>query len=614
MSNSKDSSQKEGVSINEELLGLNKRKIIEYISENNKEMKIDGIFVDSKHIKTFVSGKDLTVGTENFKINGRYDKQQAKILFNIKGFPPFSREINDLDGGKLFYTINPQNKDWSAPEKEHLENFGLVFPNKNNTTMLVDLTKTVSEEDLKRMYSTLIKILIAKGLSRGKFKINSENKIDNGERKMKGNKDNPKHPLNLILYGPPGTGKTYNTVNKALEIIGEDLSGKDRQGIRTLFKKKADEGQIVFTTFHQSMSYEDFIEGIKPLEPEENAQFLSYEVVPGIFKQLCSDAKTQNNFDEIYDNTVKFIKTTGLTLKTVDYKKPFDVIINSNNSLVARPQTERSTEMCITKNMMREYFEEKYIRDWKSYIVPIAEYMEKKFGEVLFKKAVLIIDEINRGNISQIFGELITLIEKDKRVGEDESLELILPYSKEKFSVPSNLYIIGTMNTADRSVEALDTALRRRFCFEEMPPKPNIIAKEGKRQDTDGVVDGISLPKLLETINMRIEKLMDRDHKIGHSYFMSVEDLNGLKRVFQNNIIPLLQEYFFGDYGKIGLVLGKGFFEEIKDDGVEVFADFDGYDASGFDAKQIYKLRKCSDMNDGEFKNALIAAGLTWNQ
>ena len=196
--------------------------------------------------------------------------------------------------------------------------------------------------------------------------------------------------------------------------------------------------------------------------------------------------------------------------------------------------------------------------------LPISSIKTSKRNDDKTKKKqnfVLIIDEINRGNVSQIFGELITLVEEDKRLGTDEALEVTLPYSKEKFGVPPNLFIIGTMNTADRSVEAIDTALRRRFSFEEMPPKPELVAIEGKLKSQNGFLDNIDLPLLLNTLNKRIEKLLDKDHQIGHSYFMSVLSFKDLKSTFQNKIIPLLQEYFFGDYGKIGLVLGKDFFE-----------------------------------------------------
>src|SRR5690606_14211004 len=147
----------------------------------------------------------------------------------------------------------------------------------------------------------------------------------------------------------------------------------------------------------------------------------------------------------------------------------------------------------------------------------------------------------------------------------------------------------GTMNTADRSVEALDTALRRRFSFIEMAPMPELIRTEGKLEN--GIIHGIDLPVLLETMNKRIEKLLDKDHMIGHSYFLSVETLQDLKSAFHNKIIPLFQEYFFGDYGKIGLVIGSKFFD-IEDNQVDenFFAPFDDYDSSPLAERKVYHL------------------------
>lgn len=167
---------------------------------------------------------------------------------------------------------------------------------------------------------------------------------------------------------------------------------------------------------------------------------------------------------------------------------------------------------------------------------------------------VLIIDEINRGNISRIFGELITLLEPDKRKGGTDAREVILPYSKIPFSVPSNLYVLGTMNTADKSLTQLDLALRRRFDFIELLPKPELL---------DGItVHGIAVSVILTVINQRIEVLLDREHTIGHSYFWSLKDLDSdaekeieLGNIFKRRIIPLLQEYFFSDWERIGWVL-----------------------------------------------------------
>lgn len=220
-----------------------------------------------------------------------------------------------------------------------------------------------------------------------------------------------------------------------------------------------------FITFHQSYSYEDFIEGIKPVMSENETSgdsAIGYQIQDGVFKKLCLKA---------------------------------------------------------TKNPSERY--------------------------------AIFIDEINRGNVSAIFGELITLIEQDKRQGEANEISVQLPYSKALFSVPANIDIYGTMNTADRSVEALDTALRRRFSFLEMMPDSSLLK--------DNEVEGIKLKKVLNTINERIEILIDRDHTVGHSYFMNIKTTEALRLAFKDKIVPLLQEYFYGDYGKIGLVLGDGF-------------------------------------------------------
>ena len=290
-------------------------------------------------------------------------------------------------------------------------------------------------------------------------------------------------PKNIILFGPPGTGKTYYSValsaaiaskdNASIEKIlnNESLDDAVYDNLKNTFAdetdKPATDAKIRFTTFHQSYSYEDFIEGIFP---KLDAFSLSYERKDGVFKSICDLAKQHP--DDNY---------------------------------------------------------------------------------------VMVIDEINRGNISKIFGELISLVEEDKRLGGSHELKAVLPYSHESWGIPSNVYIVGTMNTADRSIERIDTALRRRFSFVEMMPKPDLVSGLFLENGTDK----IWLKEILRAINERICYLQGREHQLGHAYLMNIPssngkvDINDLAYAFANKIIPLLQEYFYDDYGRIRLVLGE---------------------------------------------------------
>lgn len=391
--------------------------------------------------------------------------------------------------------------------------------------------------------------------------------------------------LNQILYGPPGTGKTYTTKELAVKIANPnfvfDVLWNDERKREEIIKQYGilfESGQIVFTTFHQSMSYEDFVEGIKPKTINNQVE---YEVEDGIFKQICQKASVKNgNFDEVIEKLKHDVsELDGKPALTIKYaNNSFSLIYRGTSVFYVQPQntTKDNPWYPVNINNMRIAFDSNnYERLYNpTYIREILNYLVKEYGLVQGKKEnnknyVLIIDEINRGNVSAIFGELITLLETDKRLGEDEQIFLDLPYSKnEKFGVPNNLYLIGTMNTADRSVEALDTALRRRFSFTEVMPEPKLL--EGK------FIFGVALDKLLETINKRIEILLDRDHTIGHSYFIKLkeDDSEGLKQVFKNCIIPLLQEYFYGDYEKIGMIIGTGFFDETQKYDSKVFATF----------------------------------------
>ncbi|MGK9475723.1 McrB family protein [Melioribacter sp. OK-6-Me] len=419
---------------------------------------------------------------------------------------------------------------------------------------------TFEEKDYKLLAQDIIWQVLVNDEENGQLQEESNSYINSENNNQK------RLPLNLILYGPPGTGKTYETVSRALSIINNKFYESRSKEDKEEFDRRLKNRQIFFTTFHQSMTYEDFIEGIKPklsdlhaspkidkekskTDRAENEGSVKYEIKDGVFKQACAIAA--------YYCHLK--KKIGKSNK----KKNKDNFIEITND--------------IFEKILTEFNEGKY-----------NQAVKEKSHEA--ERVVLIIDEINRGNIAQIFGELITLIEEDKRLGNNEALSVVLPYSKKIFSVPANLYIIGTMNTADRSVEAMDTALRRRFVFEEIEP-----LYEGPKE-LDQIYGQYRIGDILKTINARIEKLLDKDHRIGHSYFMFSEDGNleeNLKDVFYNRIIPLLQEYFYNDYGKIGLVLGKGFIEN-KDDQIN-FASFDYPELEDYNERKLYKIQKNRD-------------------
>lgn len=453
-------------------------------------------------------------------------------------------------------------------------------------------------------------------------------------------------PLNQILYGPPGTGKTYNTINKAVGIANPEFNlEQDRDIVKIEYDRLVKNGQIVFSTFHQSMSYEDFIEGIKPEieENEDGAKSVVYEVKNGIFKEICKNAERPQfekleviedySFDDAFNDLVLEaneklenneqlflpILTENLGLKIVGISDRGNLILKPIYSDDAKEYTVSYSraeklqqifpDLSVVKNIDKEFRSVIGGSNSTAYW-SVLNYINNKINSekkstsqsvsLQCKPCVLIIDEINRGNVSQIFGELITLIEEDKRLGNDEAIEVTLPYSKEKFGVPRNLYIIGTMNTADRSVEALDSALRRRFIFEEMPPKYDL---EGLQQN----LYDFSASEILYTINKRIEKLLDKDHQIGHAYFIN-KDETSIIDSFYKNIIPLLQEYFFGDYGKIGLVLGSGFVRKVASE--SVFAEFEPLGSEQFEEREIYEI--IDHKNDSfAFENAI---GLLMNK
>ncbi|AHJ13392.1 McrB family protein [Sulfurospirillum multivorans] len=434
------------------------------------------------------------------------------------------------------------------------------------------LVKKLDEETRKRL--TYVK-LVENGLkpSTINYILNNNEKLYNYVIKViygeLGENMKKLQSLNQILYGPPGTGKTYHTITKAIEIIDNDFferhreeTPENRKSLKAKFEVYKQAGQIEFVTFHQSYGYEEFVEGIKAIPPKEkgneNGLEMIYKVVSGIFKNLCEKTNDKSfSFKEKIEKHRELLQNEEIILKTIT-GVPFKL---SKSDSGITTQTNHSFSI----NKLIE------INDGKLSSKPdgtygkfIVEDIHKRFPNNELKNYILIIDEINRGNISKIFGELITLIEPSKRIGAEESLHVRLPYSNESFGVPSNLYIIGTMNTADRSIALMDTALRRRFDFTEMMPRTELL---------DFSIEGIHVKSMLEAINKRIEYLYDRDHTIGHAYFMELKEpdkqtLETVSYIFRNKIIPLLQEYFYDDWEKIVMVLGDGFIEksEIKSD------------------------------------------------
>ena len=356
--------------------------------------------------------------------------------------------------------------------------------------------------------------------SKGRRLLESTRESEEALREMnlldKGNKTEVVYDKNMILYGPPGTGKTYSTAIYAVAIC-------DNKNVEEL--KEDYDG--VMTRYNKLLeegrvkfitfhqSY-GYEEFIEGIKPVLNNQnSIGYTIEDGAFKAFCKDAT------KVEDE-------------------------NSHNKVADDNAADVS--------------------------------MEQQDKELPNKNYVFVIDEINRGNISKIFGELITLIEDTKRAGMAEARTAVLPYSGDLFSVPSNVYILGTMNTADRSISLMDTALRRRFQFIEMMPDVAILEKIGANR-----VGDLDVALMLKTINERITYLYDREHTIGHAFFTKLAknpSIDTLRSIFEKSVIPLLQEYFYEDYQKIQFVLGdndkEDDFKFIRDEELNVKNIFKG--------------------------------------
>lgn len=405
---------------------------------------------------------------------------------------------------------------------------------------LTDITKYASDEPEYEMYYDRLLGIMNESKDEEEFK------------------ETPLFPLNTILYGPPGTGKTYNTIKRAAEIVTNTTIENDSEALK-IYKSKLHD-QIEFITFHQNYSYEDFIQGLRP-DTENNNQ-LTFERKDGIFKIMADKAKknldesgkplvAKKSFEEVFNEFFGPLVEGEVEELEVKMKKvSYYITAVTNKSIDFRKASGGSAHTLSIATLKRMYAAESVldIQGLASYYTPLLDELlllgKDVYGrkEVVNRKDyVLIIDEINRANISRVFGELITLIEPDKRSGGKLPMEVVLP-SGEKFMVPSNLYIIGTMNTADKSIALLDIALRRRFEFESMYPKYDIEGHE------------IFDVEILKKINEQIIKTKGHDFQIGHSYFMGYENQDLLKRM-NKKVIPLLLEYYMNDKKEVEKIL-----------------------------------------------------------
>lgn len=458
-------------------------------------------------------------------------------------------------------------------------------------------------------------------------------------------------PTNLILYGPPGTGKTFATAREAVKLCSSGVNLDDRTAVEAEYRRLVEARQVEFVTFHQSYSYEDFVEGLRPPvsskdgEGDEDKSGFRLEVSPGVFHRIATRAaaskgSTGKSFDltgrqvfkmsigeaanpedaylfeeslengyallgfgEIDWSDERFAKRDAMieawkeeqpdaeppTPRSASVQcpdmfrnwiKPGDIVIVSKGNGSFRAIGEVTGPYKYAPREDGGYFHRRAVNWlWSDRTgVPVEEIYAKRFSmRTLYmltpsdlnmvaleryitsqepggppEPFVLIIDEINRANISKVFGELITLLEPDKRTTpEGGGLTVRLPYSKQAFGVPANLHVIGTMNTADRSIALLDTALRRRFEFRELMPDPDLPELKAA-----GARCGVDLSKLLRTLNDRIEYLFDREHQIGHAYFIKCASRDDVDAVMRHKVIPLLAEYFYEDWSKVALVLG----------------------------------------------------------
>ncbi|MFY4783068.1 McrB family protein [Aliarcobacter butzleri] len=531
--------------------------------------------VNNNHLMCRLCKGYIFQGNENYIFVPLYKKVDTSNHTKTIGFVYTQNEqyieivFNNIEGNeKIFYDeINEYLKKSDKVIVKKIHNFKFQYI--LNESLEKNLLYFIS--DVKGRIDSLI---IKYGLENEYFISEKEfqdllNKIEMNPKIIKDKEDEMKINLktkNIMLYGAPGVGKTHN-YKKLVSLIE---SGKYNESdifksiienqkldidIDKTFEIIKNEKRIEFVTFHQSYSYEDFIEGFRP---SENTHI---ELEDGIFKLICNKAKNQVketkfqhiSFDEAFDilrtqyienELDKIYSVSNVEIIIHEFKEKTIKVQSSNakDTQYVKKSDLETVVQSILNNEVQKPSDIKNLGVKKDTIslgglyYPIGRKIveiinnTKKNIEEKEKNFYIVIDEINRGNISKIFGELITLIEEDKR----DDYEVTLPYSKEKFKIPSNLYIIATMNSTDKSIATIDIALRRRFTFLKMEPKKELVENEKAKA-------------LMNELNEHIKETIGKDYQLGHSYFMKIENENDLLFVKEYKIKPLLEEYFYGD-------------------------------------------------------------------
>ncbi len=484
----------------------------------------------------------------------RIDKDRLQVCFHCESKFKYQSKLKEL--------LVSKKQSWFAGLKVWAQrNKSWIVYDEDNKELDAEraITKMIEFSD---KYGTKILELVEKSKKENPMENRNGSAIEMLFRQKK----------NIILQGAPGTGKTYKTAELALSIIGELPTRNAGEDEKSFHKRVMDaynariiklnregsfvdpDAQIGFVTFHQSMDYEDFVEGIKP---KTNNEQVAYDIENGIFKSICKKAMPKfndavDNFEEVWGKLIAELnEKEKISIPLLKGTSTFDIELNeygdglaTRTYLDGKEDWERGRSRFFSKDQLYRVYQDLPgipSGGHDNYRKAIIKELKKNYGLLEFKKGtqegsspknyVLIIDEINRGNVSKIFGELISLLEADKRVGGDHPLTVTLPYSKESFSVPSNLYIIGTMNTTDRSVGSIDYAVRRRFAFVTLEADENKVPEGNARNLFNAVKNFLNKSKY----DMDIEDLM-----VGHSYFM---DANNLQMKWQYEILPLLMEY-----------------------------------------------------------------------